>query len=45
VRRKRPKTMGALDVIVKDKKETPREYIERFTRAGVEVQGANDDLK
>jgi len=37
--------MAALNAIVKDKKETLREYIERFTRAGVEVLGAHGGLK
>jgi hypothetical protein len=45
VRRKRLKTMAALNVIIQDKKETLNEYIKRFTRAGVEVQGAHDGLK
>jgi len=44
-RRKCPKTMGTLNDIVEDKKETMRKYVERFTRAGVEVQGAHDGLK
>lgn len=39
------KTMAALNAIVHDKKETLREYVKRFTRAGVEVQGAQDGLK
>lgn len=41
-RRKRSKTMVAWNAVVQDKKETSREYIESFTRAGVEVQGAQD---
>jgi hypothetical protein len=44
-RRKRPKTMVALNAIVLDKKETLREYLKCFTRAGVEVPGAHDGLK
>jgi len=45
MRRKRPKTMATLNVVVHDKKETLREYVEHFTRAGVEVQGDHDGLK
>lgn len=41
-RRKRLKTMVALNAVVQDKKETSREYIKSFTRAGVEVQSAHD---
>lgn len=45
VRQKQPKTMATLNAIVQDKKENLREYVERFTREGVEVHGANDGLK
>jgi len=41
-RRKRPETTTALNAIIQDKKETLREYVECFTRAGVEVPGAQD---
>lgn len=44
-RRKWPKIMAVLTAIVQDKKETLGEYMERFTRSGVEVQGATDGLK
>jgi uncharacterized protein with von Willebrand factor type A (vWA) domain len=36
-RQKQPKTMAALNAIIKDMKETLREYVERFTIAGEEV--------
>jgi hypothetical protein len=36
--------MVALNSIIQDKKETLREYVERFTRVDVEVQGAQDGL-
>lgn len=45
VRQKRSKTMAALNIVVQDKKEILREYVEIFTRAGVEVQGTHDGLK
>ena len=34
-----------MNAIVQDKKETLREYMERFIRAGVEVPGAYERLK
>jgi len=37
--------MVALNAVIQDKKENLREYVERFTRAGVKVQGAHDGLK
>lgn len=37
--------MAVLNDIVQGKKETLREYVERFIREGVEVQGAQDSLK
>jgi len=45
VRQKQLKTMAALNAIVLDMKETLREYVERFTRVGMEVQGTQDSLK
>jgi len=39
-RQKQPKTMDTLNTIVLEKKETLREYVERFTREGVEVHNA-----
>jgi len=44
-RRKRLNTMEALNAIVQDEKETLMEYVEHFTREGVQVQGAHDRLK
>jgi len=37
--------MEALNAIVQDKKETLKEYVERFTRAGVEVSRAHHGMK
>ena len=45
VRRKRLKAMASLNVVVLNKKATMREYVERFSRADIEVPGAQDDFK
>jgi len=37
--------MVALNDVVQGKKETPREYLERFIPEGEQVQGAQDSLK
>jgi len=37
--------MVVVNAIVQEKKETLREYVERFTMAGVEVSGAHEGLK
>lgn len=37
--------MAARNTIVYEKKEILWEYVEQFTRAGVEVHGAKDSLK
>jgi len=37
--------MAVLNAVIQDKKETLREYVERFTRASVEIQSAHDGLK
>jgi len=39
------KTMVALNIIIQGKKETLREYVERFTCEGVEVYGTYGNLK
>jgi len=44
-RRKGSRTMSALNDVVLDKKETLREYVERFTQEGVKVQCAHAGLK
>jgi hypothetical protein len=43
-RRKQPKTVSVLSAIVQGKKETLREYIERFTRTAVDVKDSDDKL-
>jgi len=37
--------MAALNSIIQEKKETLKEYVAWFTWAGVEVHGAQDNLK
>lgn len=44
-RRKPPKMLAELNVIIQGGKKTLWEYVERFTREGVEVYGANENLK
>lgn len=44
-RLKQPKTMVALNAIIHDKKETSREYVERFTRKVVESHDVQNNLK
>jgi hypothetical protein len=37
--------MASLNSIIQEKKKNLKEYVERFTREGVEVHGAQDSLK